>query len=202
MGLMLGLNILDVLVFSGSVLKLIAKKIRKGLKSSFWSRLARRRGSESNRQRSESIRQVNSEDGEDDSRPRTILKRPKRWMRHKKLPSVRDEPDLFSDCASGCRSRCADGSPRVNNSKRPSKCFKKKKLIKSSYTINLQSHHTTQIGTVLWSKMYRGSLIRLMHKTYSSSYGLDRRRRWTRRPRDVWKGTLSTAKNELIWYPL
>ena len=32
MGLMLGLNILDVLVFSGSVLKLIAKKIRKGLK--------------------------------------------------------------------------------------------------------------------------------------------------------------------------
>ena len=38
MGLMLGLNILDVLVFSGSVLKLIAKKIRKGLKSSFWSR--------------------------------------------------------------------------------------------------------------------------------------------------------------------
>ena len=31
MGLMLGLNILDVLVFSGSVLKLIAKKIRKGL---------------------------------------------------------------------------------------------------------------------------------------------------------------------------
>ena len=31
MGLMLGLNILDVLVFSGSVLKLIVKKIRKGL---------------------------------------------------------------------------------------------------------------------------------------------------------------------------
>ena len=34
MGLMLGLNILDVLVFSGSVLKMIAKKIRKGIKSS------------------------------------------------------------------------------------------------------------------------------------------------------------------------
>ena len=32
MGLMLGLNILDVMVFSGSVLKMIAKKIRKGLK--------------------------------------------------------------------------------------------------------------------------------------------------------------------------
>ena len=38
MGLMLGLNILDVLVFSGSVLKLIAKKIRNGLESSVWSR--------------------------------------------------------------------------------------------------------------------------------------------------------------------
>ena len=35
MGLMLGLNILDVLVFSGSVLKLIAKKIRNGLKKKF-----------------------------------------------------------------------------------------------------------------------------------------------------------------------
>ena len=30
MGLMLGLNVLDVLVFSGSIIKLIAKKLRKG----------------------------------------------------------------------------------------------------------------------------------------------------------------------------
>ena len=34
MGLMLGLNILDVLVFSGSIVKLIAKKLRKGSRSS------------------------------------------------------------------------------------------------------------------------------------------------------------------------
>ena len=78
-----------------------------------------------------------------------IPKRPKRWMRHKKLSDrVKTAPEYFSECASGCRSRCANGSPRINNSRRQSKCFKKKKLIKSSYTINLQSHHTTQIGIV------------------------------------------------------
>ena len=68
MGLMLGLNILDVLVFSGSVLKLIAKKIRKGLKSNVWSRqprldcldqTAQRRGAKTY-ERSEFNRQMDS----------------------------------------------------------------------------------------------------------------------------------------------